>query len=277
VWGSRPYKKLGRWRKALARGTDWLRRRAQRLTRWYHSPITISKKLILALTLSVVVGVIGIAWSGGYASVKALLSEPPQPAAVLIISAIVSTVISLIGIWFNRADGRKARSREILYRILIQLADTRKDVEAILQLGSTKQYSRWDKEDRDLARRICGRFNLIAWLENTKMMEIDVLAKVWFYSIPKCYDVLIPFLQDVRSERGPDYWIFIDKLVLKVIKLRKYHSFREGFSEEELERELAAWKEAEKKQKDEYRARRARIQASSSDSSEKSESEEATA
>jgi len=117
-------------------------------------------------------------------------------------------------------DLQETRSRQQMYQVSASLADIRNDVERILSLKD-KGYESWCKEDKDAALIVCSRFHLVGLLAAEKMIPVELFAKAWFYSIPNCHTILLPYLEDMRESRDSRYWSAFDFLQNEVVKHTK--------------------------------------------------------
>lgn len=193
----------------------------------------------ILLIISVEVLLFKVAFDANTRAIATALSPNTFPA---IISAASTLPILVTVLFIQWKDAREGRSREILYRILTSLAENRAYIEAVLELEN-KPFDQWTADDRIAARHVCTRFHIIAWLVDQKMIPAHILASVWYYSLPQCYDILKPYIDDIRSKRGQNYWIKIDEMVLGVLELNRHRNPSATFDHAGLAHALMMWRQ----------------------------------
>jgi hypothetical protein len=109
------------------------------------------------------------------------------------------------------AELERTRSLQELRSFVKELLDIRTALETVLTLEG-KDASTWSHEETQAAHTVCARFHLIGILILEKMVPEDLFAKALYYSVPRCYEILTPFLRTMRSERDPRYWSAFDVL-----------------------------------------------------------------
>lgn len=171
-------------------------------------------------------------------NLKSALEMVIQYSGLATLVLIIATIILYLA---KKKEDRNAKAREMLYEILVLLSDLRPEIERILSLED-KSFADWSEADRNCALNVCGRFHLIARLVQEKMIKDQVLAEMWYYSIPKCYDILRPFLADIREKRHKNYWIAFDALTLSVIRRTRAFNPSAHVDCVALSRELEQWK-----------------------------------
>lgn len=173
------------------------------------------------------------------------MAEPLTQWPVALLATALSVATTSIIFYIQRRETRVSRSRDQLYRFFMLLTEARSEIEAVLRLEN-KPYSRWEKEDKDAALAVCVRLHLIARLMLEDMLHEDVLSIMWYYSIPKCYMILTPYLIDIRHQRDRYYWLSIEQLVFRVLRNTVTYEFR-PVDRKELSELLAQWEKARAK------------------------------
>ena len=113
------------------------------------------------------------------------------------------------------ADLERTRSLQEMRILIRDLLDIRKSIETVLALEG-KNLSEWTEGQREAAFTVSGRFSLLGILVLERLVPEDVFAKAWYYSVPKCYAILRPFLEEIRSQRDYRYWSAFDVLAQRI-------------------------------------------------------------
>lgn len=125
------------------------------------------------------------------------------------------------------SDQQEARSLQQMYQEINQLLNIWDHVETVLSLEG-QPFESWKDKEKEFrsAMIICSRFHLVGILVIKEMVPEELIAQAWFYSIPKCYDILKPCLDHYRKTRDHRYWKAFDVLAFKV---KEYAKTFEGF------------------------------------------------
>ena len=148
----------------------------------------------------------------GFDKIMALI----QAAGSLVVAATVVVYWrQLLAMKQNVEELQESRRRQQLYQALSFLIEMRPNIQHIFSLEN-KPFSAWEANDIDHAEFVCTRFNLVGVLVIENMLPVDILAKTWFYGIPKCHRILMPYIEKIRSERDKRYWSAFDALTVSV-------------------------------------------------------------
>ena len=93
-------------------------------------------------------------------------------------------------------DGNKNQN---LLNLIYYMNDERRreDRGIIIELGKLKKpYLDWTKQEKEIAERVCGSFNLIGLSTRQRMCPIDITKKAFRDSALKCYDATIELLKE---------------------------------------------------------------------------------
>ncbi len=112
-------------------------------------------------------------------------------------------------------DLQSSRSRQQLYEIATYLLSNLTGVETVISLAG-KPLAGWTADEREAARVVCSHFHLVGALVQEQMVPELLFAKLWYYSVPQCHVALKPYLEEIRRERGPNYWSRFDWLAERV-------------------------------------------------------------
>lgn len=71
-----------------------------------------------------------------------------------------------------------------------------------------KRMSEWSESERRAAARVCSTYDVAAILLREKLVPIEPFTGNWGPSIKDCYEVLLPYIQEMQSpeKSGPEYW-----------------------------------------------------------------------
>ncbi|TRY29797.1 hypothetical protein [Aliiglaciecola sp. M165] len=99
------------------------------------------------------------------------------------------------------------------------------DIQHIHSLNNKKiHYEDWEPKDRAIAARVCLCLHQIGGLMGSGAVP-ESICELYFYSIPKVYHTLKPYLESVRKEgkdfRHQSYWFELEPLVEKALQLNK--------------------------------------------------------
>jgi hypothetical protein len=117
-------------------------------------------------------------------------------------------------------DLQESRSRQQMYQVISSLSDIRDNIENVLKLEG-KPFSDWSAEDKKAAFLVCARFHLAGIMVIEKMVPEELLAKIWFYSIPKSFEILKPYLEQMRIDRDPHIGVHLTFLHEKSLSIPK--------------------------------------------------------
>lgn len=116
------------------------------------------------------------------------------------------------------ADMQRSNACRQLYEVIDRLLESRSDIETVLLLKG-KSLENWNDAERLSAHRVCSRFHLVGLLLREEMIPEKLFAHAWFYSVPNCFEILRPFIAEVRKSRDSRYWTAFDYLAQRV----KFH------------------------------------------------------
>ena len=117
-------------------------------------------------------------------------------------------------------DLQRSRSRQQLYDVVKYLLSDRLQFEKVISLAG-KPLSEWAVDEREAAFVVCSTFHLVGALVQEEVVPDNLFCKLWYYSVPRCHDVLKPYLDELRRVRGPNYWSRFDWLAKKVAECNK--------------------------------------------------------
>jgi len=109
------------------------------------------------------------------------------------------------------ADVQSSRGAQQLYEVMTMLLDIQAHVERVLTLNGRGMQD-WTEEETASARMVASKMHLTGLLVLQKIVPEELFSHAWFYSVPRCYKILLPFIQKMREERDPRYWSAFDAL-----------------------------------------------------------------
>ena len=123
-------------------------------------------------------------------------------------------------------DLQESRAGQQLYQVITQLLDIRDEVETVLTLRH-KPLDQWSQQELEAAHVVSSRFHVVGLLVTEGIVPEGLFAKAWFYSVPNCHEILLPFLVSIRAERDPRYWGGFDVLKSRVAEhAATFHGFK---------------------------------------------------
>jgi hypothetical protein len=147
-------------------------------------------------------------------------------------STLVGSLVALFGflwtVYYNFWSSRRARKLENTYAVVKDLINLREPMEGVMALEG-KPFSEWTSEDRKMAHTICLQFHIIGVLCMEGLVLNRVIGRTFYYSVPKCCQVLKPYIAELREKRDSRYFTEIVALNRMTLKIRK--KFR-GYSQE---------------------------------------------
>jgi len=77
-----------------------------------------------------------------------------------------------------------------------------------------KHFSKWTESELQAATRMCASFATVGAIVRSGLVPIEPLLQGWEPSLRRSYQILEPFLQEMRKPEngGPQYWIEFDWL-----------------------------------------------------------------
>jgi hypothetical protein len=107
---------------------------------------------------------------------------------------------------------RKARQVEAYLAVLRSVQEDRvRDArQQLLQLGETKPYAEWSREDKDTAGRALNPYASIAEMVGMRLLPVPVV-RIWADSITACRHAADDYLRE-RRETQPLLWHDLDLL-----------------------------------------------------------------
>lgn len=107
--------------------------------------------------------------------------------------------------------GEKQYKRRALFDALNQFNSHRKELETVFKLkGKSTKY--WVEEEREAANVICFDLFHIGYLIMKGGIPDD-FCELYYYAIPNTREILDEYIQEIRKERHPLYWIKYDQFV----------------------------------------------------------------
>jgi Flp pilus assembly protein TadB len=142
--------------------------------------------------------------------------------AVTQVLAALAVAIALIFSWRQArvmeasfTDLQESRSRQQLYEAHRYLDEIRDEIEHMLSLDK-KEFSDWNEKDKAAVYIVCARFHIVGILVLESHFPERLISYAWYYSIPRCSEILGPYLASIREERGCNYWSAVDALAKRV-------------------------------------------------------------
>ncbi|MBL8867363.1 MAG: hypothetical protein JNK93_17530 [Planctomycetia bacterium] len=160
--------------------------------------------------------------------------EWPTLKEVAPVGSVIIAVFSLIYATWQGKDSRRSQRIQNLYDVIQKLLDIRPKIEIVLKLDPDK-HTTWTEEERTAASDVCSRFHLVGMLIIEKAIDPVLFARAWYHSVPQCYRILTPYLQEKRRLTDQRYWSAFDVLATMVETVdREWKGFQK-FSPEEIE------------------------------------------
>jgi hypothetical protein len=96
----------------------------------------------------------------------------------------------------------------------LQSAEARASRECVRGRLSQKPLHHWSEEDRKHASLVCANYDVAAALLRADLAPHDLFVANWGPSIRHCYEVLTPYIGELRSKPGASaaYWSNFDWL-----------------------------------------------------------------
>jgi hypothetical protein len=139
--------------------------------------------------------------------------------APLIASAIALCAF-LVNVYYNFMASRRARKLENTYSVVKDFVALRKPIEDFLLLDK-KAFVDWDDKDRELAFSIALQFHIVGVLCMEGLVVKEVIGKTFYYSIPKCCEILKPYIAELREKRDHRYFTGIIALNRMTLEVRR--------------------------------------------------------
>lgn len=98
--------------------------------------------------------------------------------------------------------------------------DVWEDINVVLSLESKMgDYNSWEPEEKKSAANVCITFHQLGDLIEDGSVD-EKLIDIYYYSIPKCREILNPYLNSMRDPhnanyRSPQYFWYFDQIVIK--------------------------------------------------------------
>jgi hypothetical protein len=73
-------------------------------------------------------------------------------------------------------------------------------------LWPSKEFSKWDERDRNLAASVCQSYDTAAIMCRRGMLPPDVVADSWGDSLRKIWPIVKPLIDEYQISRAPEYW-----------------------------------------------------------------------
>ncbi len=102
-----------------------------------------------------------------------------------------------------------SRAQNILEVVnFLQSNDVRAARTVVREQLRNKDTSKWDDLERQAASRVCATYDVAAILLREGLVPIEPFTDNWGPSIKDCYEVLLPYVQEMQqpSRSGPEYW-----------------------------------------------------------------------
>lgn len=88
----------------------------------------------------------------------------------------------------------------------------REELETVLRMDGVP-FDRWEGPQSNAANVICFDLFHLGHLIQHGHVPLD-FCELYYYTIPKCREILDPFIKDIRAKRHPEYWRKFDDLVV---------------------------------------------------------------
>lgn len=100
----------------------------------------------------------------------------------------------------------------------LQLPEVRAARQCVREVLSKKSLAQWSDEERRHASLVTANYDVVAGLLKANLAPVELIAINWGPSIKHCYQVLEPFIAEMRSKPGADsrYWSNFDWLYAQV-------------------------------------------------------------
>lgn len=121
--------------------------------------------------------------------------------------------------WWHHKEIRRTGQLQRLNDAVLQLYGHTPNINRLIAKSETLKataFDDWDEEDKEIAHDVCGMFHHFGALVYEKALPADVFGKLWYFSVPASFEIVRPYLDSVRKERGPNYWGRFDYLVWRV-------------------------------------------------------------
>ncbi len=146
--------------------------------------------------------------------------EWPTWKEVAPVGSMIIAVFSLIYATLQGKASRRSQRIQNLYDVIQKLLDIRPKIEIVLKLEPDK-HQNWTEEERAAAMDVCSRFHLVGILIIEKAIDPVLFARAWYYSVPQCYRILLPYIQEKRRMTDQRYWSAFDVLNEMVSSIAK--------------------------------------------------------
>lgn len=100
----------------------------------------------------------------------------------------------------------------------LQAPDVRAARQCVREVLSRKPLAEWSEDERRHASLVVANYDVVAGLLKANLAPAELIVTNWGPSITHCYQVLDPFIAEVRSRPGADarYWSNFDWLYAQV-------------------------------------------------------------
>ena len=104
-------------------------------------------------------------------------------------------------------EATRAQSALALANFL-QSSEVRDARQCVRSSLSQRHHSQWTDEEKRQAAVVCANYDVAAGLLRAKLAPVDLFVVNWGPSIAHCYQVLSPYIAELRSRPGghPEYW-----------------------------------------------------------------------
>lgn len=102
----------------------------------------------------------------------------------------------------------------------LQSAEVRAARQCVRETLSQKPLDQWSDQERRSASQVIANYDVVAGLLKANLAPAELIVMNWGPSIKHCYEVLAPFVAEIRAKPGADatYWSNFDWLYTQVAR-----------------------------------------------------------
>jgi len=136
--------------------------------------------------------------------------------STLVLQAIAGTAIvaTFVVYYYQlRSMQHGVTCQNLLTVITFLQSQEHRDARAhIIKNLKSKSYNDWNDDDKRYASTVCATYDTASIMVTKHLIDKSLFIETYGPSFRMCFQIVTPFLEDMRAKSGPDYWGYFYRL-----------------------------------------------------------------